>query len=60
MTSAIKRLHNLPYLSFYTTWHYRKTEMWHWRAEALTLATVFLRASSTKHWLVTNTACMHV
>jgi len=30
------------------TWHYTKTETRHWRAEAFTLGTVFLRASLTK------------
>jgi len=50
MTLAIKCIHNLPpHLSYVSTLPdiAQKSETWHWRAEALTLGTVFLRASST-------------
>jgi len=51
MTLAIKRVHNFPpHHSYVSTLPdiTQKTETRYWRAEALTLGTVFLRASSTK------------
>jgi len=48
MTKRILKSTTKPQICQCTPWHYTKTETLHWRAEALTLGTVFLSASSTK------------
>jgi len=61
MTLAIKRVQNLPpHLSYVSTLPNitQKLKTWHWRAEALTPGTVFLRALSTKP--SGKHGCMHV
>jgi len=63
MTLAIKRVQNLPpHLSYVSTLPdiTQKLKTRHWRAEASTPGTVFLRALSTKPMTSGKHGCMHV